>query len=523
MNLPHNKGTEYKASSRPILFLLGLEGHFYVAKALSKQFKRPIIGLLLRPELIKHQNSLGDATFSQIYSFPELFLQETESLNKLSLDAINSEIRHFEIAKNIHNNTQITYYDRHLPISNSFEDVRKWQLACVRIINRILSEHQPAFALDGSASYIQNLMRLTCRHHNIAYIMTKNARVVGRVEISDILGQSLGMAHIFDQLIDGKAEQYASQDIQDADKIFDSFTARPERPVYANRNSRLKINWTSAMSKVARELFSISFKAEHPFHKVERRYGFGTHPLTNIRRGFIRRLRATYLLKTRAFADQADFQQSYFYLPLHYAPEISDMVFGAEYDHHEAFVTHLAKHIPSGSLLYVKEHTSMLGIRPLSFYKKLNRLFNVVMVPPSTDTFDLINNARATITVTGTAGWEAILMSKPVIVLGKVFYNFLPCVLKTSLYEDGFAERVTCYLKQFQPDQNISRSAYRAYYLSTYEARKGDLGTDTPREAADSNASQFATGLYARLKSYSMAVEGDVSILLDSDANSTQE
>ena len=46
------------------------------------------------------------------------------------------------------------------------------------------------------------------------------------------------------------------------------------------------------------------------------------------------------------------------------------------------------------------------------------------------DSKDLIIKSEFIFTITGTVGWEGILLNKPVIVFGKVFYEHFPGVIK---------------------------------------------------------------------------------------------
>ncbi len=142
------------------------------------------------------------------------------------------------------------------------------------------------------------------------------------------------------------------------------------------------------------------------------------------------------------------------------------MYYGSDYDHHAGFVTQLAKRIPSGYKLYVKEHPSMLGLRSIAFYEELNKLHNVEMVHPAVSPFGLIKSG-VTIVVTGTAGWEAYLLERPVIVLGNVFFNFFPGVHRAHLYDPNFQVEMEEYLANFRTNESERRMAMRAGFISS--------------------------------------------------------
>lgn len=77
-----------------------------------------------------------------------------------------------------------------------------------------------------------------------------------------------------------------------------------------------------------------------------------------------------------------------------------------------------------GYTIAVKEHPRGYGNRPVSFYKLLSLLPNVVLLPPGFSNRELITRSEAIISVTGTTpSVEAMLSGKPVITLGKPYFN----------------------------------------------------------------------------------------------------
>jgi hypothetical protein len=119
----------------------------------------------------------------------------------------------------------------------------------------------------------------------------------------------------------------------------------------------------------------------------------------------------------------------YFVFFLHYQPERSTLPEG--YDFVDQFYTIkiLSLMLPDGVKLIVKEHpstftrTSEIKTRTLHNYKLLNRLENVIICPMHVDNFQLMDNAKAVSTITGTVALEAYARKKPVIVFGKSNLN----------------------------------------------------------------------------------------------------
>jgi len=111
--------------------------------------------------------------------------------------------------------------------------------------------------------------------------------------------------------------------------------------------------------------------------------------------------------------------QPFAYFPLHVDPEESTMLYAPYQTNQLAIIEMLSKSLPLGMDLVVKEHPSMIGQRPSGFYRALSKTPKVILVSALESPFDLIRRAALTFVITGTAGWEAMMLQKPVIVLGE--------------------------------------------------------------------------------------------------------
>jgi hypothetical protein len=123
-----------------------------------------------------------------------------------------------------------------------------------------------------------------------------------------------------------------------------------------------------------------------------------------------------------------DYKNKFIYVPLHYQPECATTPVGDVFADQILMIDILSASIPDDWVIYVKENIiqwnweiGRLG-RFRDYYKKIKQNKKVYLVPAETSTFDLILNSQAVATVTGTAGWEAILRSKPALVFGSVWY-----------------------------------------------------------------------------------------------------
>lgn len=125
--------------------------------------------------------------------------------------------------------------------------------------------------------------------------------------------------------------------------------------------------------------------------------------------------------------------ERYFLMPLHRFEEWSNYAFmGLGFSDQLGLVGQVSQCLPPEAWLYVKEHTGGFGEKPLSFYRQLKSCRQVRMLSPYEDTFSLISGAEAIVTLGSTMGFEAILMGKPVILLGEPWYRNFPGVHKAD-------------------------------------------------------------------------------------------
>jgi hypothetical protein len=107
------------------------------------------------------------------------------------------------------------------------------------------------------------------------------------------------------------------------------------------------------------------------------------------------------------------------YFPLHKEPEFSLQLMSPEYFNQHAAIVSVARDLPAGIRLAVKENLWSLGRRPANFYNQISDLKNVVFIDIRESGLAVARECEAVITVTGTAGFEAAVLGKPVITFGR--------------------------------------------------------------------------------------------------------
>jgi hypothetical protein len=121
---------------------------------------------------------------------------------------------------------------------------------------------------------------------------------------------------------------------------------------------------------------------------------------------------------------------------MHRQPEASTASQIPRWVDQEVVIEQMAINAPVGWKIVVKEHPRNYGSRGHDYYARLLDLPNVHLVHPSIESDKLLRACSATVTLTGSAGLEAVLLGKPVAVLGRPFYSEMPCVRPMDYPED---------------------------------------------------------------------------------------
>lgn len=128
---------------------------------------------------------------------------------------------------------------------------------------------------------------------------------------------------------------------------------------------------------------------------------------------------------------QPDLERPFVYFPLHMQPERSTTPAGGVFEDQLLVAEILSASLPKGWSLYIKEHPSQFWqaravkqawFRDRGYYERLKALPNTQLVSLDYDSRDLIGKAATVATVTGTAGWEAILAGKACLAFGEPWY-----------------------------------------------------------------------------------------------------
>jgi hypothetical protein len=128
------------------------------------------------------------------------------------------------------------------------------------------------------------------------------------------------------------------------------------------------------------------------------------------------------------FNDQLELDKEKFVIfPLSYTPEGSTFTISPLFLNEIHCIELISKCLPVDYKLVLKEHPVMLGQRYLSFYKKIQKLPNIIFLHPFSNykIKNLISKSSAVATISGTAGFEALMLKKTVILFARPLYSVI--------------------------------------------------------------------------------------------------
>jgi hypothetical protein len=162
-------------------------------------------------------------------------------------------------------------------------------------------------------------------------------------------------------------------------------------------------------------------------------------------------------------AQDVDLGIPYVFVALQCEPERQTCPAGGVFGNQYLMVDMLSKLVPEEWKIYVKEHVSQFKVyqaaersKSVEFYNMIAAMPKVELVPLTYTSFDLIDSARASATVSGTVGWESVVRGKPTLLFGHSWYRDCKGVFLAHTVED-------C--------ENAIREIKNGYKINMYEVK----------------------------------------------------
>lgn len=372
-------------------------------------------------------------------------LKETEKMPEADLlEKIEKQYSHygnlnFQIVSSQYL-TRHYHYRNYIRECNYIEQLN-WIILNYKNIETIIEEFKPDIIIDtDSAELARCVLREICYCKNIPYISLDYPRY--EMYITPTYNLGIHVSKQFKSLFD----IYSSYS---SDKLISEFSYiekfRERSSIMAERfkddvTSQYKPDGIIRTFKnlVGKMLYFLKQDLSGHNKKIKKENSL----LCNKSYEYIKFYSHYYLLKQRLMRRNKYFLppkegEKYLYMPLHLIPESTTFTLSPFYINELTIIEAVSKSLPAGWWLYVKEHQAMIGERPLSFYKAVNRLTNVKMVQINyyTDPKPWISNSQGVITISGTSAFEAALLCKPAIVFSDVIFNIIEGIKRCTSFE----------------------------------------------------------------------------------------
>jgi len=307
--------------------------------------------------------------------------------------------------------------ERHLTRRYDFNRVLSIAEQTFRVVSGYLQREAPDFVLSEDVSCMTSYIHwAVARKYGIPFFVISSARIPGRIVVyRDGLQEWDATNRRYEEL---RGTGLSKEQRAAAEDFLDRFRQHAARPAGMTERAQLPIatrdDWRRATELARRYV-------RDPMSPV---LTFPTAPL------FTRARRLARAAIAKSMFEQPRQGERYVLYPIHLQPEASTLVQAPYYMNQVALIEDLAKSLPAGTRLYVKDHVSTRGRWPLSFYRSIKQCFGIRLIDPDADVPALVRNADAVAVITGTMGWEAVLLDKPTLTFGDVFFNVLPQVRK---------------------------------------------------------------------------------------------
>jgi capsule polysaccharide modification protein KpsS len=124
---------------------------------------------------------------------------------------------------------------------------------------------------------------------------------------------------------------------------------------------------------------------------------------------------------------------------MHFEPEATLFYMSTYYDNQLALVENLLKCLPEDQFLVVKEHPAQAGFLMQKKWRNMKYRFpNLMIIKAEVSSKEIILRSKVVVTLVSTAGFEAAVLGKPVIVLGKIYFDIFDGVNYCATFEEVY-------------------------------------------------------------------------------------
>ena len=359
---------------------------------------------------------------------------------------------------------QMIFAERHLLLRYSYEQVLRLAELIFRRAEADFDSIRPdAYFSEDVACLTSYIHWAVAKDRGVRIVFINNARFPRRVTTySNPFQQWDLLDAIFPDTPPGTL---SADDLVAADRYIRDFRERPAPPTGLMFRARLGLGNRFDLTRLS------SFTRR--WFEDARNPTLRSPAEAIVQRG--RRLTRSYLADALGMFESPPPGERYVLYPLHYQPEATTLVLAPYFLNQLALIEDMAKSLPAGHRLYVKEHVISRGRWPLEFHAAIRRVPGVRLLGPTENTWSLLRGAAAIAVITGTMGWEALLLDKPAITFGRVFYNRFPLVHRGGeVPKEDWPALFRRAIFAYRSDPDLLRRFVACAYKATFPGLTGN-------------------------------------------------
>ena len=284
-----------------------------------------------------------------------------------------------------------------------------------KLFEKILDEVKPDFLIMGKTTLHHNhLFYKICQARGVKILMPRQSYLRGQYIIAS-------RSYLIDHAEYDEKHNFGSLfEIQNYMKKYDA-TAELVSWTKVFRNSKLKY-----LQSALKYLFSDNSNVKTHFTY------YGRTKFAVLRITLINEIKKKYreYFINKNLIRNIENKKPFIYFSLQLEPERSTLIAAPLFTNQIEVITNIAKSLPNGYNLYVKEHPLMYirGWRSISDYKQIMSLPNVTLIHPSVKSDYIIKSSSLIISINSTSALEAGFYNKPSITLSNQDFSYLPSV-----------------------------------------------------------------------------------------------
>ncbi|MCE9550578.1 MAG: capsular biosynthesis protein [Betaproteobacteria bacterium] len=432
---------------------------------------------------------IGSIENQQVFEFEKEIekIWSTLDISIGALESLQNQYPDFNFMRAIYSEREFNFFPFYFGDKQvSHEHQLKYLVGCFKVFDQWVSKVRIDFIVSELITGVADaVLKAVAEKNGINYFSVRPSKMTpGVVVCNKSYDEPMGMRDYYESFV----KNGVPEDIKS--KALDHITGLRDKirlPAYMEATQ--KPHKLITKSKLI-ALFDRTLREKVPVNSISAR----RHPLKNpIRWALYKKINVwrTRWARNKLFSKNVSPSDRFFIYPLHYEPESSTLVRAFYFSDQLALIKLIAKVLPLGVMLVVKEHGGNQGYRKPDFYHELSYMPNVIMLPPSHDVSKLLKDCIGVITLTGRMGWEALVNNKCVITLGNTFWTFYESVQRVESWNELSIAITTCcqHEKKSGVLDDIRLLAFAASYIQC--THEGSFVLNTDKLLAPTNVKLF--------------------------------